>query len=117
MGKILRIFLFVREYNIYGFAKIVEIFKSEYQEQCFVIIPFGGLVLFEMLGLSSSFSKVFVPSPLSTARNLGIAADCDEVFTRTNFALNAFGNRIKIAKTKATFIMHPRMPFSAIFKK
>ena len=74
-------------------------------------------MLFKMLGLCSSFIKVFVPSPLSTARNLGIAADCDEVFTRTNFALNAFGNRIKIAKTKATFIMHPKMPFSAIFEK
>ena len=60
---------------------------------------------------------MFVPSPLSTARNLGIAADCDEVFTRTNFALNAFGKRIKIAKTRATFIMHPQMPFSAILTK
>ena len=74
-------------------------------------------MLFEMLGLPSSFSKVFVPSPLSTARNLGIVADFDDVFTRTNFALNAFGNRIKIAKTKATFIMHPKTPFSAIFEK
>ena len=60
---------------------------------------------------------MFVPSPLSTARNLGIAADCDEVFTRTNFALNAFGNRIKIAKRNATFIMHPQMPFSVILTK
>ena len=33
VGKILRIFLFVREYNIYGFAKIVEVFfKFEYKE-------------------------------------------------------------------------------------
>ena len=68
-----------------------------------------------MLELPSSCSKVFVPSPLSTERNLGIAADCDEVFTRTNFA--AFGNRIKIARTKATFIMHPKMPFSVISTK
>ena len=82
-----------------------------------VIIPSWGLVLLEILELPSSCSKVFVPSPLSTARNLGIAADCDEVFTRTNFALNAFGKRIKIAKTKATFIMHPQMPFSAILTK
>ena len=67
--------------------------------------------------MPSSCSKVFVPSPLSTARNLGIAADCDEVFTRTNFALSAFGNTIKIANTKATFIMHPKMPFSAILEK
>ena len=73
--------------------------------------------MFEMLELYSSCSKVFVPSPLSTARNLGIVADFDDVFTRTNFALNAFGNRIKIAKTKATFMMHPKTPFSAIFEK
>ena len=33
VGKILRIFLFVREYTIYGFAKIVEVFfKFEYKE-------------------------------------------------------------------------------------
>ena len=74
-------------------------------------------MLFEMLGLSPIFSNVFVPSPLSTARNLGIVADFDDVFTRTNFALNTFGNRIKIAKTKATFMMHPKTPFSAIFEK
>ena len=74
-------------------------------------------MLFSMVELYSSSSKVFVPSPLSTARNLGFTADCDEVFTRTNFPLNAFGNRIKIAEIKATFIMHPKMPFSVISTK
>ena len=61
-------------------------------------------MLFEILGVSSIFNNVLVPSPLSTSRNLV-------------FALNALGNIIKIAKRKATFIMHLQMPFAAIFKR